>query len=409
MMNTRLIFLVTAFSVSTPVLGTDSLTKRFQSLEQQKQKATSQEQKKLEERSKGRDIQQKAGVVINTTDDIDQFIQKLPLVAQRQYPTVAARILNKVVNVVGVGVRAYGRRKEALQAITGTSEQVLEAATQSYETIKDLSTKLSELLGDKTLKKALEENRSSEDMTIGQRALNLFAPSNFLNTFNQFTDRLYITDNKATRWTKIKETAKALKEEEETFDDYIAMLQIKFLEKLIMHLHLQTNKDKYIQGLQRVDHNLETGKPEGGALAALDTAIDITNQKIQDLTEEASGKKTGFARLKQKVGKGKNEKALQVLKEEREKYVRQKEDLLQEIKIYQNTQSTPEDIKRQRAELMQKISEIKGRKLIKATPEELKDEINDLKRQVQNLQNDVNALKPASHPLPKNPSYFLRK
>lgn len=390
-MNYKLFLLVTALSIigtSYPqkvMASQDStittLKSRGKALDNQKKEQDTETTERIEKRSKGRQLQRIGGKMVEVTNSISDLIKEAPLSIQQQNPTTAVAILNRVVTGVGVTIRALGRRKEALQAIMSANEQIIEAAAKTYEKIEALSSTLETLIGPKTFINAAREVQSS-DLSKGQKILTMLSPSNYINTFNKFTDDLYITDNKAKRWEEIKRVNKELQEEQSRYDDYIALLQIKFLEKMIMALHLNQNKDAY---LNKLDESVKT----------IDEALNITNAKIEAL--DATPAKSGVLnKLKKVVGKDQD---TQIAKEraalinERAKYIKQKESTLQEIKHYQELKTEPSSIKQERDDLVKKISEIKGRREAKVDLNDLKNEISELKGLLQSIQNDVESLK----------------
>jgi hypothetical protein len=368
---------------------------RAQALQTQKKALDAPTQERGEERSAGRAIQKSAQAGVDITGGINSALSRLPLIIRQQHPTTVIAVLTQVIRGVSVGIRAVGRRKEALQAIETIDEQILEAATQSYEKIVALSQKMENLLGRKTIGQAIEEVTSLEvaslDLRKSKKILSLFNPSNYLNTFHDFTDDLYITVNKAERWEKIKQLSKDLKEEQERFDDYIALLQIKLLEKMMMAFHLDENKDAYILKLQE-------------SMKAIEAAIALTDSQINDLTSQQPAKGGILNRLKKAVGKdntgAQQAKMIANLKDERQKYIKQKEDIQEKIKDYQKMAVNPDAIKRGREELQQKIKEIQLKRAINFNPEELADSVIDLKAQIQGIQKEVDSLK-ASRSSPK--------
>jgi hypothetical protein len=361
---------------------------RAQALQTQKKALTPSAQERLTERAKGREIQESAQVGVDITGDINSALSRLPLIIRQQHPTTVIAVLTQVIRGVSVGIRAVGRRKEALQAIETIDEQILEAATQSYEKIVALSQKMEDLMGRKTIGQAIEEVTSLEvaslDLRKSKKILNLLNPSNYLNTFSDFTDDLYITVNKAERWEKIKQLSKDLKEEQDRFDDYIALLQIKLLEKMMMTFHLEKNKDAYVLKLQE-------------SLKTIEAAIALTDSKINDLNNKQPAKAGILNRLKKAVGKDATEvqqaKTVTSLKDERQNYIKQKEDVQEKIKTYQEMPVNPDTLKKGREELQQKIKEIQSRRAAKFSPEDLANALIDLKAQIQGIQKEVDSLK----------------
>lgn len=350
---------------------------RAQILQDQKKQQNETIQKNLSQRSEGRKIQSVGGDIVDVTSKIDGLLDHLPNKIKDFPATTVLSVLNRVANVVGRGVVAYGRRQEGLKAIINTDEQILEESMRSFEKIKLLSRTLADLLGQKTLMDAVQENKDS-DATLGRKTLNLLAPSNFMNTFNQFTDNFYITDNKRARWAQVKKAAQDLREEEAVFDDYMAILQIKFLEKMIMVLHRQQNKDVY---LKKIEESLEV----------LNQALRNVGQKINDLHREEN--KGGMInRLKKAVGRDKesqNQSKIADLLLEKKKYEQEREATEKERNTYQTMSVNEDALNKAREELKAKILDIKGRKPAQLTLENMMEEIETLKTKLQDMENTM--------------------
>lgn len=358
--------------------------------------------KRMETRAKARVVQDRAGTVIDKTNMVKEIIARAPLSIQQQNPTTVVAIVNNVIWGVSIGVRALARRKEAMQGILSTNEQILEATAKSYEKIEALTKSLEELLGQKTIMSALKDTQSS-DLTRGQKILGLLTPTNYLNTFNKFTDSLYITTNKAETWEQIKNTSKALKEEQARFDDYIALMRIKLLEKIMMSFHLMENFDKQktvVKGQQNTGGYKEKLDE---SIRTIDAAIAITDQKINDLKGQQPAKGGVLNRLKKTVGKDdetQNTKAITALMAERAQYVKQKEEVQSQIAQHQDTKLDPAEIQQERDKIKAQIDEIQATRVSKTNPEELGQEMVALKNQLKDLQADIETLK-GSRSVPK--------
>ena len=393
------LFLLANISLIVPTLEvaatSSSQSNRAQALESRKNKLSNslEAQKnslninkatkgRIDTRSKARETQQKAQTVINVTSGINETIQKMPLAIRQQHATSAVAVLNQVVLGVSVGVRALARRKEALQAIEHTDEQILEAAIKSYEKIQSLTTTLESLLGPKTIGMAYKENKSST-MSKGQKLLNLLNTTHYLNTFNKFTDNLRIADNKAARWEKIQETTKVLKEEQDRLDDYIALMQIKALERMIMNLHSVQNKDVTIPRLKEF-------------LITTNKGIEEIDKQIKALSKQKATKKGIVHHLKKRIGKDedtKRGKELENMKGERQKYLERKLELETQIKQLQTTSKNISNIQKERDDLKKQIEEINLFRVVKTTPKEIAEELISLKREIQELRTDFETLK----------------
>jgi hypothetical protein len=351
--------------------------------------------KRMETRAKARVVQDRSGTLIDKTNMVKEIIASAPLSIQQQNPTTVVAIVNNVVWGVSVGVRAIARRKEAMQAILSANEQILEAAAKSYEKIEKLTNSLEELLGQKTIMSALQDIQSSE-LTRSQKILGLLTPTHYLNTFHKFTDSLYITTNKAETWEQIKNTSKALKEEQIRFDDYIALLKIKLLEKEMMSFHLMENFDQQ-KKIVKDQQNIGGYKDKLAESAqTLDAAIAITDKKIKDLKSQQPANGGLLNRLKKTVGKDDetlNMKAITALMAERTQYVKQKEDVQRQVAQHQEMKLDPAEIKQERDKIKAQIDEIQATRVSKTDPEELGQEIMALRNQVKDLQADIATLK----------------
>lgn len=227
---------------------------------------------------------------------------------------------------------------------------------------------------------AYEENKSS-DMSAPKKLLNLFTPMHYFNTFQKITDDLYITENKAIRWEKIKATQKELQEEQERFDDYIALMQIKVLEKLIMGLHNVQNKHAVIPKLQEY-------------LTTTNKAIDLTQAKIDSLMKQQPDKGL-LNTLKKTVGKNsttQRNQELANLTTELQKYQARKAELKDQIKQLTLSSNTSDDINNQRESLKKQIAEINLKRTKKLKPEDLAQVLSGLQDQVNQLEKTVQSL-----------------
>ncbi|MBM3633404.1 MAG: hypothetical protein FJX03_06870 [Alphaproteobacteria bacterium] len=403
-MNTRLfIWLTTVFGTSS-ILGAQPTgpsniydkDARNQILQAQKQNTDVATQQRIDTRAKGREIQAKADVVVNVTNEIQDLIRKAPLSIQQQNATTVVAVLNQVVQGAGVLFRAYGRRKEALQTIMGTNEQILEAAIKSYEKIQAQSVILEKLIGPTTIQSAMKkaQNLTGNKSQIISGLLN---PANYLNTFVAFTDSLLITDNKADRWEKIKLASKSLSEEQSRFDDYIALLELKVLENMMMEYHRIEN----FNTVKNPNKNQEN--PQGyinilkTSFATLGEAIRITDQKILALKADPP-KGNVLNKFKKVVGKDSqtlNNQTLSALTAEREKYVKQKQDLEDKIAYYQDQSTTldPKKIAEGKANTLAQIKSIQMARVSKANLNDLVQQVVQLTNQVTQLQNDLKTLK----------------
>jgi hypothetical protein len=403
-MNTPLfIFLITVFSASS-IFGAQIATPsnihdkdaRNRLLQAQKQNTDAATQQRLDTRAKGREIQAKADIVVNVTNEIQDMIRKAPLSIQQQNATTVVAVLNQVVQGVGVLFRAYGRRKEALQAIMATNEQILEAAIKSYEKIQAQSLILEKLIGPTTIQSAMKkaQNLTGNKSQIISGLLN---PANYLNTFVAFTDSLLITDNKADRWEKIKMSSKSLSEEQSRFDDYIALLELKVLENMMMEYHRIEN----FNAVKNPHKNQEN--PQGyinilkTSFATVGEAIRITDQKILALKADPP-KGSVLNKFKKVVGKDSqtlNNQTLSALTAEREKYVKQKQDLEDKIAYYQDQSTTldPKQIAEGKANTLAQIKSIQMARVSKANLNDLVQQVVQLTNQVTQLQNDIKTLK----------------
>lgn len=398
-MKYRSVLLLSSLIISPSSFGSDvkapqqqniySKDKRAQDLSAAKKQMDDATLKKLTKRSEGRKAQKIGGDILDATKVVDDLLFNAPLSIKQHYATTAVAVLNTVVTGIGLGIRAYGRRKEAMQSIVSANEQILEAASRSFEKVEALNTELEALLGPKTIAIAIEKNQDPT-LSKSQKLINLLAPRNYINTFNKFTDALYITDNKAERWEKIKKITKDLQEEQARYDDYIALLQIKFLEKMVMTFHLEENKYENLAAKGKSENPGGYIKKLEDSIEPLTEAIKITEQKIADLKEAPAAKDGLLNRLKKTVGKDdgtKRAKILKSLEEERDNYVKQKESVMDDIEYYKNSKTDSNAIKTGRDELLKKIADIKGRKAQKISIEDLQNTIEDLRNQILKLQN----------------------
>lgn len=403
-MNTRLFILLISFLGTSSVYGNQGTTPsniydkdaRSRMLQTQKQNTDVATQQRIDTRAKGREIQAKADVVVNATSEIQDLIRKAPLSIQQQNATTVIAVLNQVVQGAGVLFRAYGRRKEALQAIMGTNEQILEAAIKTYEKIQAQSIILEKLIGPTTIQSAMKK---AQVITGNKNQIisGLLSPTNYLNTFAAFTDSLLITDNKAERWEKIKAASKSLSEEQSRFDDYMALLQLKVLENMMMEYHRIEN----FNTVKNPNKNQEN--PQGyiiilkNSLKTLGEATRITDQKIQTLKAE-SPKVNVLNKFKKVVGKDSetlNNKTLNALIAEREKYVKEKQDVEDKIAYYENQSKTldPKQIAEGKANTLAQIKSIQMTRVSKTNVNDLAQQIVQLTAQVTQLQNEINSLK----------------
>ena len=425
----KLFFLLTSIFCLSTALAAESSTikpariydqgKRSQILGKTTELQDEATQQRVGKRAKARVSQEMGGKIVQATDEFDElFFRYAPLSIKQHPASTFVSIISSVVGVVGVGLRAHGRRKEALENLISANEQILEAASKSFEKIAALSKTLTDLIGPKTIKEAHQENQASE-LDMGKKILNLFSPSNFINTFNNFTDDLYITDNKADRWEKIKHVLNDLKKEEATFDDYIALLQIKLLERELMELHKFKNwvttkegKTGYIGKIQESSNTIHR-------------AIEITNEKIKPLKEKIEQlkleppKKGVLSRIKKITSKDSDardanilekennialfknmldattldtktlESILENLEAERNKYINQEKQIDLEKTKYTEIKLDTKEIETRQKDIVKQIAAIKGRKAEKASLEDLAGEMGLMKNQIEDLQKRV--------------------
>jgi hypothetical protein len=378
--------------VSKPVVSNKQFRK--ETLKAQTKEMEGDAQKRLKKRAQGRVIQDTSQVAVEASDKISMYMSKLPLSVQQHSASTAIAIINKVVWGAGTAVRALGRRQEAIQSVLSTNEQILEAATKTYENIQKLTDTLEGLLHPKTIIEAVKDLPSS-NISKKDKILNLLKPQNYINTFDKFTDNLYITTNKADQWETVKTTAKSIIEEEKRFDDYMAILQIKVLEKQLMNLHKLEN----FHSTKDPKTKQQTANP--GYKAKLENDISTIEQAITatELKERAlSGIQPSSGGLMNKLKKtmGKDEKAQQEkelakLRDALSQYHKQKSDIETELGQFQSmsTDSIDED----RKKLIEEIEQIKRSNTAKLNPEELVDQINDLKKEIANLKTQFENLK----------------
>lgn len=398
----HVIYLFAIFCASFQmILASDSPTAfstynktRQEHFEAQKNVLSEEEQKRLQKRSQARKLQEGAQVVVGATETISTYMSQLPLSIQQQNPTTAVAVLNKLAWGVGTVVRAIGRRQEAMQAVLSTNEQLLEATVKSYEDILKLTHALEDLLHPKTILEAVKDLSSSQTSKT-DKLLSLLKPQHYLNTFDKFTDNLYITNNKAQQWEMVKKTVKELIEEEKRFDDYIALLQIKVLERQLMNLHKLANfnaaidpKTKQITKKPGYKAKLEQD------LKTVDAAIGITETKLRETKENQPASGGLMNKLKKTIGKDEKtqqEKELLKLQSQLNQYKQQKKDIEAEIQQFQTM--SVDSIDADTKQLIHEINNIKQSRATDLTPAEMADQITDLRKQVQNLQSDMNTLK----------------
>jgi hypothetical protein len=357
----------------------------------------------LKKRADARVLQERAQYGVDASNQISKLLEKLPLSVKEHPASTVATVVNKLALGVSLGVRALGRWREAAQQILSTNEQVLEASIKSYEKIESLSATLKEMLGPKTVIYAFKELPSSEKSN-GEKILDLLRPRNYINTFTKFTDATYLT-KKADRWEQVKKTADTLRDEEKRFDDYIAMLQVKILERQIMNLHKLEN----FAGSKTSSATQVPGYQEKlvERIAVIKAAIDANDKKIRALSGIQSQTGGITNRLKKVVGKddeSQRTKELTKLNTEKAQYVKQLSEVQAEQESLASSSMTSEEIKTERELLKGMIEEIKGRRVAGLSVEELGDAINDMQKQITSLQNQLNALKVQPRAVPPLPA-----
>jgi DNA repair exonuclease SbcCD ATPase subunit len=167
-------------------------------------------------------------------------------------------------------------------------------------------------------------------------------------------------------------------------------LQIKFLENMIMSLHLVQNKDAYMKKLSE-------------SVTALNAAINLNDKKIQDLNLPNQGGVVN--KIKKVMGKDEETKYLkerQALYAERQNYINKRTSIFEEMKALQSNKTDAGTIQQERNELITKISQIKGRRQATTNLDDIRNEINSLKAQIQNVQTDLASLK-GSGPMIQQP------
>jgi len=133
------------------------------------------------------------------------------------------------------------------------------------------------------------------------------------------------------------------------------------------------------------------------SFATLGEAIRITDQKILALKADPP-KGNVLNKFKKVVGKDSqtlNNQTLSALTAEREKYVKQKQDLEDKIAYYQDQSTTldPKKIAEGKANTLAQIKSIQMARVSKANLNDLVQQVVQLTNQVTQLQNDLKTLK----------------
>lgn len=412
-MNYRFFPVIISILFTSSALGSPppaSLTyndQRQQALKIQKGQTDADTRQRLKKRADARVLQERAQYAVEATTVVDHLLQKLPLTVKEHPASTVAVVINKLAFGISLGVRAIGRWREAAQQVLSTNEQVLEAAVKSYERIESLSATLKDMLGPKTVIDAFKELPSSRKSTA-DKVLDLFRPQNYLNTFTKFTDATYIS-NKADRWEQVKKTSELLIDEEKRFDDYIAMLQIKILERQIMNLHKLENFTAAKNG-SKTSSNPQTPGYKAKLeerITIVKAAIDATDKKIRALSgiKNPTGGLTN--RLKKVVGKddeSQRVKEIAKLNAEKAQYVKQMSEVQAELDALSTTSLSPDEIKDERELLRSMIEEVKGRRMPVQTLDDVNDTLRDIQKQINSIQEQITALKATSGALPQAPT-----
>lgn len=234
---------------------------------------TKEEAENIQKRSNARYYIDLGGKVQRYSDSMVAALNSLPQLGGAATGVTAGidpqaafvDLINKVGSLVARGLQAYGRYKASfVLEVISTNEQIVEGAQKSYEEIQKIQSEINDLLGFK-----------KEDIKI-RRFKDLFSKRVFKN-IDEFTDKMYLTNNKEERGERINALLKTLKEEKSTFNNYVATLNIKYLETQLMKIHKIKNRQKYVEGLSR-------------NLTELEKFIEVFQKSVDEL-EKSKDKK----------------------------------------------------------------------------------------------------------------------
>lgn len=298
----RMSVLLAGISILTPALGMSTqeaqgakvnkkIDKNKEKIEDIKGKLPPYQKKLLQELQKSKKVQEKAGIVVEKTDQFGNFLASSNFFtnASQFFPfanvNAALGILNNIVAVFGKGVQFFAGRKVALTQLTEEFDHLheLDAATGSFTKIAELTEKLDK-------KQGLQETQNLQS---------------------------------------------EIHEEEKRLDGCLDALRKKFINKMIFELEPQ------LQVIRNNDAEAVTKYKKG-----IEDEIDLTNKNIatvgKDLKKSFPGTKNR-ALLKGQFARQKNH--LTMLKERLNSF-----EELQTIGIAEGTQKL-QDLKKGMADL----------------------------------------------------------